>query len=179
MDFIYSGVLSNIDGDWLVEFPSIPGAFGGGKTKSQACRNAAEALRLALASEISAGNRPPGRMRLGRRAPVRRRGVWRLRRGHGSDDDYPGGRSARRFGRARLPARLPRAARLRRPRRQAPRYMRKRVSARLGRPPGAPPAHRPPVNLPRDVLKLRHVRRAGVGIQARGTLRLAAGRGEA
>ena len=59
MDFIYSGVLSNIDGDWLVEFPSIPGAFGGGKTKSQACRNAAEALRLALASEISAGNRPP------------------------------------------------------------------------------------------------------------------------
>lgn len=52
MDYTYEGDIENVEGDWLVTFPQFDGTFGGGHTIDEACENAAEALRLRIASIV-------------------------------------------------------------------------------------------------------------------------------
>lgn len=59
MDYTYEGHIENVEGDWLVTFPQFEGTFGGGKTVAKACRNAAEALRLRIASMVDDGEPLP------------------------------------------------------------------------------------------------------------------------
>lgn len=59
MTYTYEGKIEKADGDWLVTFPQFDGTFGGGKTIRKACENAAEALRLRIASMIDGGDPLP------------------------------------------------------------------------------------------------------------------------
>lgn len=59
MDYTYEADITMEDGDWLVSFPAFPGAFGGGRTMRKACRDASEALRMAIAQAISEGRKLP------------------------------------------------------------------------------------------------------------------------
>ncbi len=59
MDYTYEGRLERAEGDWLVTFPQFEGCYGGGRTVRKACERAAEALRLAIAQELSEGRALP------------------------------------------------------------------------------------------------------------------------
>lgn len=59
MTYTYKADIEQVEGDWLVTFPQFEGAFGGGKTIREACENAAEALRLRIASMIDEGEALP------------------------------------------------------------------------------------------------------------------------
>lgn len=59
MDYTYEADIEREDGDWLISFPAFPGAFGGGRTMRKACRDASEALRMAIAQSISEGKKLP------------------------------------------------------------------------------------------------------------------------
>jgi excisionase family DNA binding protein len=59
MDYTYEANITREDGDWLISFPAFPGSFGGGRTMRKACRDAAEALRMAIAQTISDGGKLP------------------------------------------------------------------------------------------------------------------------
>lgn len=52
MTYTYEGRIEQVDGDWLVTFPQFDGTFGGGRSVRKACENAAEALRLRIASMV-------------------------------------------------------------------------------------------------------------------------------
>lgn len=55
MDCTYEATIEMVDDEWFVSFPQFDGAYGGGKTIEAASRNAAEALRLAIASLLEDG----------------------------------------------------------------------------------------------------------------------------
>ena len=59
MDYTYEADITKVGGDWLITFPAFPGAFGGGRTMRKACRDASEALRMAIAQTISEGKKLP------------------------------------------------------------------------------------------------------------------------
>lgn len=59
MDYTYEANITREGGDWLISFPAFPGSFGGGRTMRKACRDAAEALRMAIAQTISDGGKLP------------------------------------------------------------------------------------------------------------------------
>ena len=59
MTYTYEADIERVDGDWLVTFPQFDGTFGGGKTVRKACENAAEALRLRIASMVDGGDPLP------------------------------------------------------------------------------------------------------------------------
>lgn len=57
--YTYEADIEQVEGDWLVTVRAFPGCFGGGKTIRKACENAAEALRLFIASAIDNGEKLP------------------------------------------------------------------------------------------------------------------------
>lgn len=57
--YIYEGKLEQVEGDWLVFFPQFEGTFGGGGSIREASENAAEALRLRIASIVDEGGPIP------------------------------------------------------------------------------------------------------------------------
>lgn len=59
MDYTYEADIEREDGDWLISFPAFPGAFGGGRTMRKACRDASEALRMAIAQSLSEDKKLP------------------------------------------------------------------------------------------------------------------------
>lgn len=59
MDYVYEGVIENIDGDWLITVPQFDGCFGGGRTIKKAAQNAAEALRLFIADYLDNDRKLP------------------------------------------------------------------------------------------------------------------------
>lgn len=59
MTYTYEGSIEQVDGDWLVTFPQFDGTFGGGRSVRKACENAAEALRLRIASMVDEGEPLP------------------------------------------------------------------------------------------------------------------------
>lgn len=62
MDYVYEGTLEYCDDEWIVTFGEFDGTFGNGETVEEACKSAAESLRLAIAEEISQGRKlPPAR----------------------------------------------------------------------------------------------------------------------
>ena len=58
-DYVYEGVIEYCEDEWVVSFPAFDGAFAGGETVKEACRNAAEVLRLAIAGELGDGRKLP------------------------------------------------------------------------------------------------------------------------
>lgn len=59
MTHVYEGSMERIGEDWFITFPCFEGAYGGGQTVQKACDNAAEALRMCIASAIDEGQPLP------------------------------------------------------------------------------------------------------------------------
>lgn len=59
MTYTYEGRLERIEGEWLVTFPQFDGTFGGGSSVREACEDAAEALRMRIASMVEGGEPLP------------------------------------------------------------------------------------------------------------------------
>ncbi|MDR2900144.1 MAG: type II toxin-antitoxin system HicB family antitoxin, partial [Treponema sp.] len=51
--------LNNEDGEYIVNFPDMPGAITSGDTIEEALKNAEEALNGCLAADITLGNHIP------------------------------------------------------------------------------------------------------------------------
>lgn len=58
MDYVYEGKLTRVEDEWYVSFDEFPGCGGGGATVDEACRDAAEALRLGIATAVEDGRIP-------------------------------------------------------------------------------------------------------------------------
>ena len=57
--YVYEGTLEYCEDEWVVTFGEFDGTFGSGATVEEACKSAAESLRLAIAEEISQGRKLP------------------------------------------------------------------------------------------------------------------------
>lgn len=58
--YVYTGVIEEqVDGSYLIVFPSFPGCMGEGKTLQKAAETASDALRLVLAEYIDTGLKLP------------------------------------------------------------------------------------------------------------------------
>jgi|GEM_PF-373170 predicted RNase H-like HicB family nuclease len=55
MTYTYAATITEQDGGWFVSFPDFPGAYSFGSTMQEACRGAAESLRLTIAEHIDGG----------------------------------------------------------------------------------------------------------------------------
>ncbi len=60
MDYTYQGAISASEDGWYVDFPDFDGGcFADGNTIEEACKNAAETLRLTIATYIDDSKRLP------------------------------------------------------------------------------------------------------------------------
>ena len=59
MDYVYEGTLEYCEDEWVVTLGEFEGTFGSGETVEEACKSAAESLRLAIAEEVSKGRKLP------------------------------------------------------------------------------------------------------------------------
>lgn len=57
--YTYEGTIEKQEDGWFVAVPAFPGAFAGGATVGDACKEAAEALRLNIAEHLDAGTPLP------------------------------------------------------------------------------------------------------------------------
>lgn len=64
MNFTYDAIIEHDECGYSVSFPQLPEAFTFGETREEACKNAAEVLRLILAERIEDGTDLPKQNRV-------------------------------------------------------------------------------------------------------------------
>ena len=64
MNFTYNAIIEKDEGGYAVTFPQFPEAVTFGKTRQEACKNAAEVLTLVLTERIGEGGEIPPQKRV-------------------------------------------------------------------------------------------------------------------